>query len=55
MEEWKAISKDYKGVNMGKIRQCFAGCITNTQHGTQILTEGVDFEIVKEKDNASKD
>ncbi len=52
-EEWKKICKDYKGVNDGGIRQCFAGCIAKNG-GTAIATEGINFIIVKEKDYENK-
>lgn len=54
MEEWKAISKDYKGGKVGQ-RQVFAGCICKGIHpGTTLLTEGINFTIVKERSHESK-
>ncbi len=49
-EEWKRISKDYKGKNRGGQRQCFGGCIAK-DGGTRLFTEGINFIIVKEKTN----
>jgi hypothetical protein len=58
-EEWKKISKDYKGrvtqamadnsihtpqEHVNK-RQVFAGCIKK-DGGTDLLTEGIDFKII---------
>jgi hypothetical protein len=53
-EQWKRIPNDYKGIKQGGIHQCFAGSIDIENGGTRIATEGIDFEIVKEKDNESK-
>jgi hypothetical protein len=46
--DWDNISWDYKGHGAKGVREVFGGCIKK-QGGTDILTEGVDFIIVKEK------
>ncbi len=46
-EEWRGISKDYKGRIDGK-RSCFGGCIKKNG-GTSLLIEDEHFIIVKER------
>jgi hypothetical protein len=46
--QWKEISSAYKGHSATGVREVFGGCIKK-HGGTDILTEGVDFIIVKEK------